>query len=151
MRYLKKLCEIYFKYDSKGNIVFLPWGILGKCYFLSSEDDKDKICSSMARYYLITTPLIFFPIAFFGWKGLGLVLFLLIPHFFIWDSKTKRYIEGLQQASEKKDFKFILLFQYGNRWKKYVDKEDIEEWEAYRKKIRKAYFICEIRSVRLKQ
>jgi len=100
MGYFKHLADSSFKTDDKGNILFYPWGILGRGYVLPDKKAEEKIRRFIRWYYIIGFTFLFI---------VGIVLrlwiiasIILLPiAMLVWWVQSNIYIRGLKQTSEK--------------------------------------------------
>jgi len=100
MGYFKHLADSSFKADDKGNILFYPWGILGRGYILPDKKTEEKI-RRFIRWYLVICFTLLFVVGIV--LGLSAILFfILLPiATLVWLVQYKIYIRGLKQTSEK--------------------------------------------------
>ncbi len=80
MGYFEGLTASSFKTDENGQVIFYPWGKIGKGYILSSEEKQTEVRKFVKLYCVISLPLII---------GIGIVLgwlyaFIILPLFFTW-------------------------------------------------------------------
>jgi hypothetical protein len=98
MGYFEGLIASSFKTDEKGQVIFYPWGKMGKGYILSRDEQQIEISKFVKLYYVISFASII---------GLGIVLgwlytVILLPFLFAWYYFviTKR-LKGLSKSDEK--------------------------------------------------
>lgn len=98
MGYFEGLVAASFKSDEKGQVIFYPWGIIGKGYILSSEENEIEVRKFVKLYYIVSLPLI---------MGIGILLswlhaFILIPLLIAWYCiAIRKYLQGLSISDIK--------------------------------------------------
>ena len=108
MTYLDALVNSLFKKSESGELLFYPWGIIGKGYVVSSASEQSRIRSALKVYYVVMFVAMGISIYFFDWLYAGGCAILGIGGYSVWSatvtrrlvvSKEKlRYSESLAQG-----------------------------------------------------
>jgi hypothetical protein len=100
MGYFKNLADFSFKTDNEGNILFYPWGTLGRGYILPDKKAEEKIRRFIRWFCVIEFTLLFITVIVPGLWVIG--FFILLPiATLVWCVQYNIYIRGLRQTSEK--------------------------------------------------
>jgi len=98
MGFFDGLTNGIFKRDKNGNMVFFPWGVLGRGRILPDEITESKVRGFVRRYYQVTLPMIIGVGVVVGWAW----SFLLVPIFGAWFYfGTKSLISGCPYSEGK--------------------------------------------------
>jgi len=63
-----------FKKSKTGDVLFYPWGIMGKGYKLTSQSQENRVRSFFQTYYIVTLSTFALVQATIGWKGSVIVV-----------------------------------------------------------------------------
>ena len=98
MGYFDGLTASIFKTNEIGQVIFYPWGIIGKGYILSCEEKQIKVRKFIKLYYIVSLSLIIGIQIALGW----LYNIILLPFLFAWYYFTIiNYLKGLSKTDEK--------------------------------------------------
>jgi|TARA_B100000315_G_C14449937_1_gene528626 hypothetical protein len=98
MGYFEGLTASSFKTDENGQLIFYPWGKLGKGYILPTEAKKNEVRNFVKLHYVISLISIIGVGIIFGW----LYPVILLPVFYAWYYFTiTKHIKGLTKSTAK--------------------------------------------------
>jgi len=60
MSLMKRLADVHFRRDLSGRLVFIPFTPKGKCYFVDSKADEEKIRAFVSMYRIPSTLITLF-------------------------------------------------------------------------------------------
>lgn len=98
MGYFEGLVNGNFKKDTNGNIVFFPWGILGRGRVLPDEATETRARAFVGRYYKISLPMIIGVGVIVGWAWLLLLVPVLVAWFYF---GTKSLVSGCPYSEDR--------------------------------------------------
>lgn len=98
MGYFDGLTDGVFKTDPEGNILFYPWGVLGKGYVLPDDSKKQELRKFISLWYKVSVPAIIGVGVGIGW----IFTLVLLPLVFSWYYfRTRRLLRGLSTTGTR--------------------------------------------------
>lgn len=97
-----KFIEIWFRKGVDGRSIFYPYGILGKGYILSNQDEI-KIKQFLGYYHIMSFLLALISAVFFSYFALCLLL-IFVPFYFV---RINFLLHNAQKAVERMSFEEI--------------------------------------------
>lgn len=98
MGYFDGLTDGQFKKSTTGEIVFYPWGAIGKGYILKSQSEYDRIRSFVKKYYTVGLPALILTQISVGLIGSIIILLILTSWYQL---KIAAFLKSSSLTNEK--------------------------------------------------
>ncbi len=98
MSFLDRVTDSSFKINDLGQVVFYPWGILGKGYVLGSDEKEEQVRRFGRKFMLLGLGLVVLTIATVG-PTWGLLWLPFVILFYWW--RVNNLLQGCEKAHGK--------------------------------------------------
>lgn len=98
MGYFDGLAASSFKTNEAGQVIFYPWGKMGKGYTLPTKEKEARIRKFVKLNYVVSLPVIFLAQIILGWQYSLVALLVLSVWYYL---SAKKHLKGLLKTDEK--------------------------------------------------
>ncbi len=116
MGYFDRTADTLFRIDSKGNVLFYPWGLLGKVYILPDPAKKEEIRRFLNLFYAVSMVLVLITLITVdlyysaAWLPLLFFWYWLSMHRMLRGSQTLKFAEACKHWASSFDLISLLFF-----------------------------------------